>query len=290
MKRLIVFILCLSFVFAPVCVFAGEYPEETLIIMGDVNGDGKVVVADARIALRMAVDIESKEGVELLRADTDADGSITVADARNVLRKSVSLADFSTGFDGNGVANALNVLKLGRYTISAKAEDMEFLMAVDGENIYLTTSDFSFSFGSQLWENLGVMYLDGTFYVSFFVDGKEYAWQFTDAAIELMFGAAGDAASGVDEIFEITKIISGMLPEKFDIPELAEEDGETVFIYKSTDDVGSEFVVDARGCLKKICDYDSNGKLSYCMDIESFSAESYSDYFDLSRFEEIQLF
>lgn len=290
MKKFISLILCLCVVFTPVCVFAAEYPPETLIMMGDVDGDGKVLPADARIALRMSVGLESGDGVDLLCADTDANGSITTADARNILRNAASLCDFATGFDGKGVANALNVLNSGRYTICAKAEDMEFLLAADGKNVYLETSDISFSFGTQLWENMGVMYLDDTFYVSFSVDGKYYAWKFTDAALELMFGASGTDSSEVEEIFEIAHTISALLPEKFDAPEITDIDNKTVFSYKTTDDIGSEFIVDTNGCLSQIREYDSNGKLAYVMDVESFSSDSYSAYFDLSRFDEIQLF
>lgn len=290
MKRFIALLLFLSVVLAPVCVFAAEYPEETLIMMGDVDGDGKVLPSDARTALRMSVGLDSKDGIALLCVDTDADGSITTADARNILRKAASIGNFSVGFDGVGGSNALNVLKSGRYTICAKAEDMEIVMAVDGENIYLETSDFSFSFGSQLWENMGVMYLDDTFYVSFSIDEKNYAWQFTDAAMEMMFGESGDNSFTVDEIFEITNTISSLLPEEFDAPELIEMNGETVFSYKTSEDIGSEFIVDSKGSLKQICDYNSDGSHPYAIDIESLSAESYTSYFDLNRFDEIQLF
>lgn len=290
MKKLISLMLCLCIVLAPVYVYAAEYPEETLTLMGDVNGDGKVLTSDARTALRMAAGLESKDGIKLLCADTDASGTITTADARNILRKAASLCNFSVGFDGAGVANALNALKSGRYTISAKAEDMDFVMAIDGEDIYLETSDISFSFGEQQWDNMAVMYIDDTFYVSFSIDGKHYAWQFTDAAIEMMFGSSGDASFNVDEIFAISDTISSLLPEKFDAPELTEMNGEAMFSYKTDGDIDSEFLINANGCLKQIRDYDSNGKLSYAIDIEGFSAEVSSSYFDLNRFDEIQLF
>lgn len=58
---------------------------------GDVNGDGKVDVEDARKVLRAAVGLENLNSAETKRADVDGDGKVTVADARAVLRESVGL-------------------------------------------------------------------------------------------------------------------------------------------------------------------------------------------------------
>lgn len=60
---------------------------------GDVNLDGKVTAADARLALRKAVGLEAyAEGSAQFRAaDVTADGKITAADARKILRAAVGL-------------------------------------------------------------------------------------------------------------------------------------------------------------------------------------------------------
>lgn len=58
------------------------------IIKGDVDGDGEVTAADARIILRAAVGLEE---VPLEVGDIDGDGKITAADAREALRDSVGL-------------------------------------------------------------------------------------------------------------------------------------------------------------------------------------------------------
>lgn len=61
------------------------------LLPGDVNNDGKVTAADARIVLRAASGLEKLTGQSLLNADADRDGRITAADAREVLRESAGL-------------------------------------------------------------------------------------------------------------------------------------------------------------------------------------------------------
>lgn len=64
---------------------------ELRIMLGDVDGDGKVTAADARLVLRAAVGLEILTGDALKAADINKDGKITAADARLVLRKAVGL-------------------------------------------------------------------------------------------------------------------------------------------------------------------------------------------------------
>ena len=62
---------------------------------GDVDGDGKITSADARLALRRSVMLEDyPEGsAAYLACDVDHDGKVTSADARLILRGSVGLED-----------------------------------------------------------------------------------------------------------------------------------------------------------------------------------------------------
>lgn len=60
---------------------------------GDVDGDGQVTAADARLALRAAVGSEKLDELQFAAADVDGDGKITSADARAILRKSVGKED-----------------------------------------------------------------------------------------------------------------------------------------------------------------------------------------------------
>lgn len=59
---------------------------------GDIDDDGKVTAADARIALRHAVGLEEiASSTDMIYADMDFDGKVTAADARAILRCSVDL-------------------------------------------------------------------------------------------------------------------------------------------------------------------------------------------------------
>lgn len=58
---------------------------------GDVNGDGKVDIDDARAVLRAAVGLEKLDEQQKKAADVNGDGKITVDDAREILRTATGL-------------------------------------------------------------------------------------------------------------------------------------------------------------------------------------------------------
>ena len=59
--------------------------------MGDVDNDGQVTPADARLTLRASVFLESMDAYDFRYGDMDGDGFITPEDARRVLRVSIGL-------------------------------------------------------------------------------------------------------------------------------------------------------------------------------------------------------
>lgn len=59
--------------------------------LGDVDGDGFITAADARVALRASVKLENLSKEQELAANVDNDDFITAADARLILRASVKL-------------------------------------------------------------------------------------------------------------------------------------------------------------------------------------------------------
>lgn len=62
--------------------------------IGDIDLDGKITSADARLALRKAVDYDDHLTEQQLKlADVDLNGEITAADARYILRAAVGLED-----------------------------------------------------------------------------------------------------------------------------------------------------------------------------------------------------
>ena len=68
-------------------------PALPTFIPGDVNGDGKITAADARIVLRISAKLDSMENYNLpLEAfDVTGDGKLNAADARKILRISAKL-------------------------------------------------------------------------------------------------------------------------------------------------------------------------------------------------------
>lgn len=63
-------------------------------VIGDVNNDGKITATDARLALRMAANIDIVYLDVYLRADTDFDGEVSASDARRILRVAAGLEKF----------------------------------------------------------------------------------------------------------------------------------------------------------------------------------------------------
>ena len=64
-------------------------------VYGDLDGDGEITAADARLTLRAAVGLEELPPEQKKAADVDGDGEITAADARLILRASVGLEDLT---------------------------------------------------------------------------------------------------------------------------------------------------------------------------------------------------
>ena len=70
-------------------------PSEPEYVRGDVNGDGRITSADARLALRAAVNLEALTEIQRLAADVDKDNNVRSADARMILRAAVGLESLS---------------------------------------------------------------------------------------------------------------------------------------------------------------------------------------------------
>jgi len=76
--------------------------ELIIAVLGDVDGDGNVTVADARLALRQAIKLESYKvgSAQFIACNVDSEGDVTVADARLILRAAIKLdsaSDWKTG-------------------------------------------------------------------------------------------------------------------------------------------------------------------------------------------------
>ncbi len=98
MKRLIA--IMLSVLMAAMLVvpaFAAEESEDEFVVakycLGDVDNNGIISAADARLALRFSVGLENPVGYQFIWADYDMNGSLMAGDARDILRVAVGLAE-----------------------------------------------------------------------------------------------------------------------------------------------------------------------------------------------------
>ena len=73
---------------------AEEIPMLSSGIKGDVNGDGRVTAADARLVLRAAARVETLSDNAMALAEVTGDGRVTAADARKILRVAAKVDEF----------------------------------------------------------------------------------------------------------------------------------------------------------------------------------------------------
>ena len=66
--------------------------EEVTYRLGDVNFDGRITAADARLALRFAAKLDKPTAEQAIVANVIVDGKIEANDARLILRVSAKLA------------------------------------------------------------------------------------------------------------------------------------------------------------------------------------------------------
>ncbi len=76
---------------SPKSLILAKRTSEVKFSLGDVDDDGKITAADARLALRISVNLEKPTEDQKMAADIDGNGSVTAADARIILRISVNL-------------------------------------------------------------------------------------------------------------------------------------------------------------------------------------------------------
>lgn len=71
-----------------------ETTDGETFMRGDVNEDGRITAADARLALRASASLEILSETQKKAADIDKDGSVTASDARAILRFTAGLQKF----------------------------------------------------------------------------------------------------------------------------------------------------------------------------------------------------
>lgn len=82
---------------------------------GDLNSDGKINSADAKIALRYSARLDTQSTSVKLAGDTNEDGRVTSADARKLLRVAAKLDSIVIEREAN-VGEKFCIDTLGNYT------------------------------------------------------------------------------------------------------------------------------------------------------------------------------
>lgn len=91
LKKVLSLFLTVTILLTSIIIVAGA---KTTNSIGDVNGDGKISAADARLALRFSASLEKPTEEQKKSADVNNDGKITASDARMILRVSAGLDKF----------------------------------------------------------------------------------------------------------------------------------------------------------------------------------------------------
>ncbi len=121
MKKLsivLVFILSLSLLILPASANS----------LGDVDGSGVVDTADARLALRIAVDLEKDAAgsPRYTAADVDFSGAVDTADARTILRAAVGLQKLPSQYSGKTLTSKEIYKLASNYTFEIRVSTAEY--------------------------------------------------------------------------------------------------------------------------------------------------------------------
>ncbi len=91
--------------------------------LGDVNGDGAIAAADARIALRASVGLETLTDDQKKAADVDGNPGVTASDARLILRASVGLETLHTHSYTDAITTKATCTEKGVKTFTCECGD-----------------------------------------------------------------------------------------------------------------------------------------------------------------------
>lgn len=122
MKKKIIITLFTAILLAILSVTAFAYAT------GDVTGDGKVVAADARLALRYSAKIEELSEEQFAAADVDKSGQVTASDARKILRVA---AKVDPPFEGLNIDEYL--IEKGVLNVAVPKDNAPFAYEENGE-------------------------------------------------------------------------------------------------------------------------------------------------------------
>ncbi len=295
MKKIISFLLIFIFIFAPVTVFA-QTPvlDASMERMGDVNYDGRVNAIDARAVLRYSAKLDKTE-LDIFRADADGSGKINASDARLILRVSAGLTSFTCGFDGNSVPCVINTLKNGRYYVEASysetaaSDAVTVKIAKNGNDIYLSSNamedlDLSTPMGNSSFSECGMLMTKNVMYAIF--TNKDFSF-----AIPIPEENSGDLGIDTESFIEMADIVSAFIADDIGTPEKIVIGDKECFRY-SYEISGNQYqlYLDSMGGIMHIDGVTGSGKTTTLITFDKVSGDNPSAYFDLNKYELLEIF
>ncbi len=125
---------------------------DTTIVYGDLNGDGKVDLKDARDVLEVAAGLSSiTDPAVAKRADVNSDGAVTLYDARQILRGCADLTELQpsgafSGFEGDEYFQTPDqaVAVFNTFLNEIKAQKPGFIRSEDADVIDFGIKELNF--------------------------------------------------------------------------------------------------------------------------------------------------
>lgn len=106
---------------------------------GDVDGNGKVTAADARLTLRASAYLETLTNEQAVAADVDGNGKVNAADARKILRAASKIEDITEATNVTTTKNSVSV------TVSGKDDNtIPTVAEIDKNTVYITPTGKKF--------------------------------------------------------------------------------------------------------------------------------------------------
>ncbi len=135
-KKILALSFSILFIFG--CLSLSVFAEDTTVVLGDIDGDGQVKIADARIVLKMAAGITAPD---ISKADMNSDGIVSLEDARAVLAISIDLIELPEKTGDNLISDDPNneFIKLvsTKYNINPEALVAIYAVPDKGNNFVL---------------------------------------------------------------------------------------------------------------------------------------------------------
>lgn len=288
-------ILAIILSFTLLCSSAILFANAGSIILGDVDGDGKVTPADARLALRAASKLETLESDAFIAADVDFNDKINAIDARAILRHAARLenlpempteenssdetttdettTDETTTEPANVVEDypeAIKAFFAGEYYLKCAMGENPMELAIDGENYEVAISYEGIDMSLMYKKNVYIKYADA--------DGKKKYVVFDDEMKkQLSTMGAGDFSSVFDELAQqMISVFKFAEVENLGNPTLTEnaEYNEEVYDLYSFGNGESKinFYTDGDE-VKYITNIDAEGKEAIAIDVVELSAD-----------------